>query len=107
MVKKVQYSFNFDFNIKLLEKFYKNSVPNAYKEIETWMKKHHVEHRQGSGYNTINKITEFQLVELITNLNKEKSWVFKCLKVFDYYEIGRRKEAKQLLETITNPIEIS
>jgi hypothetical protein len=36
------------------------------------MTKHSIEHRQGSGYNTINKLTEFQLANMITTLNKEK-----------------------------------
>ncbi|GHU32932.1 hypothetical protein FACS1894166_07300 [Bacilli bacterium] len=72
MAKKVQYSFNFDLNIKLLKKYYDGSTSNAYKQIKSWMAKHDVEHRQGSGYNTKSKITEFQLSNLITHLDADQ-----------------------------------
>lgn len=58
MPKRVQYSFNFDLNQKLLGIYYDGSASGAYKEIKIWMKKHDVEHRQGSGYNTTTKITQ-------------------------------------------------
>lgn len=97
MAKKVQYSFNFDLNQKKLEIYYSGSPQNAYKEIKTWMTKHNIEHRQGSGYNTIDKITEFQLSNLITDLDKDMPWLFKCRSAFDYYEIGKRKEAHLMI----------
>jgi hypothetical protein len=36
---------------------------------------------------------------MITTLNKEKPWIFKCQSVFDYYEIGQRKIAGELIVT--------
>jgi virulence-associated protein VapD len=73
----------FDLKQKMLDKYYPKANSNAYKEIEIEMFKLDFIHRQGSGYESINKLINDDFINIIRELNDTLPWLLKCSSKFD------------------------
>ena len=92
-------SLNFDLDTKKLQELYpNNSYTQAYDDIKRFLTKNGFEHRQGSGYISKEIMKASQIVNIIEELNNQHSWIKDCCKTLDYYDVGERFNALELLE---------
>ena len=95
----MQKSLNFDLDTNKLKELYPNkSYTQAYKDIKDFLLKNGFEHRQGSGYISKEDMSELKVVSIIKDLNKNNSWLEKCCKTLDYYDVGKQYNGLDILE---------
>lgn len=71
----------FDLDTNLLKKYYPTSHwENAYHDIERFMKSNGFKDRQGSVYESIDKISFAKVDRLIENLIKKHPWINVCMR---------------------------
>ena len=71
----------FDLDTNLLSKYYPNSNwRNAYRDIEKFMNTNDFKSRQGSVYESTNKISYAKVDKLIDNLIKKYPWLNVCMR---------------------------
>ncbi|MGN0308380.1 MAG: VapD family protein [Lachnospiraceae bacterium] len=88
---------NFDLNIEALRENYSVTNPKgAYREIRSFLEKNGFFHRQGSGYCSKDKITDAELVKVMTEMFKTFPWLENCTKKIDATDIGRIYDIKEL-----------
>lgn len=74
-------SIAFDLDTKALQKYYtKGNWHNAYNDIRMFMEKNNFKHIQGSVYDSITKMTNYELEILLDNLCNKFDWFPKCVK---------------------------
>ena len=77
-------SLNFDLDTKALKiKYPGNSYENAYYDIRMFLKNNGFEHRQGSGYVSVNKMEPPEIEELLERMLKVFPWLEGCVNRFD------------------------
>lgn len=90
MAKRKHYkSIEFDLDTKKLQEFYKD-YRTAYKDIRGFMNKHGYSHRQGSVYNSKDKLLETDILVLVDALKDFFPWASTCIKAFDVANIGQQ-----------------
>lgn len=90
--------FTFDLDTKALRKYYPNkNWRNAYNDIRAFMKKENFIHRQGSCYNSINKLQINQVVTISKRLTKTFPWLKKCVNKFDVTDIGEQHDLSHII----------
>ena len=91
-------AINFDLNIVALRENYSVTNPKgAYREIRSFFEKNGFFHRQGSGYCSKDKITDAELVKVMTEMFKTFPWLEVCTKKIDATDIGQIYDIKELL----------
>lgn len=91
-------AINFDLNIEALRDNYSVTNPKgAYREIRSFFEKNGFFHRQGSGYCSEEKITDYELFELMEKMFKTFPWLGNCTKRIDATDIGKIYDIKELL----------
>lgn len=74
-----RYAINFDLSVEKIREYYNAEYPQrAYHAIAHYMERHGFEHRQYSGYVSINPISRTELVRLARDIHIELPWLFYC-----------------------------
>ena len=84
-------AINFDLDTKALRQYYRNdeSYRIAYKEILKFMESNGFEHRQGSGYVSLETMTSEEVVNIALKMKTELPWIKRCINKFDMTDVGR------------------
>lgn len=87
--KRSRRAVNFDLVGELLQKYYPKSNPKqAYFDIERFMTKHNFEHRQWSGYCSVEKLTRPEFISVLEDMIRQMPWLAYCVRRFDVTDIG-------------------
>lgn len=87
--RKYQKSIEFDLDTNGLREYYANYT-QAYDDIGRFMRRHGFEHRQGSVYNSMQKILETDIIDLVEDLKNTFPWAETCIKALDVTNISRQ-----------------
>lgn len=90
-------AINFDIDTKEYEKVTGKPASTAYEKIKKYMLKNGFEHRQGSGYISINSLTDSQIVSLVLKMTNELDWLDRCVEQIDVTNIGKRHSVKDII----------
>lgn len=74
---------NFDLDTEALKKYYpKSDWHNAYYDIRSFFEKNGFEHIQGSGYHSVEPMSEAKAMTVIYKMTKEfSSWLNYCVNI--------------------------
>ncbi|MDR2559916.1 MAG: hypothetical protein LBC86_10325 [Oscillospiraceae bacterium] len=105
-VKKIKKAINFDLDDNALKRAYpKKSYKQAWSDIKKFMLANGFEHRQYSGYRSIEPMTQAKVFTLIKNIKKTLPWLTKVdvIKEIDVTDIGEVYSVKHLfIENVTS-----
>ncbi len=87
--RKYQKSIEFDLDTNGLREYYA-SYTQAYDDIGRFMRRHGFEHRQGSVYNSMQKILETDIIDLAEDLRNTFPWAETCIKALDVTNVSRQ-----------------
>lgn len=83
-------AINFNLDTNALKLYYPGKEYNkAYYDIRRFMEQNGFSHRQGSGYRSIEQLSDFAVNDLVEELFKEFDWLFKCTKRLDATNIEK------------------
>lgn len=81
---------NFDLDTKALQMYYpKSDWHNAYSDVRIFLEKEGFEHRQGSGYVSINSMNYMDVQAILQDLNAQMPWLAHCINRIDTTNVGR------------------
>ena len=83
-------AINYDIDTKKYEKYTKKHSPTAYLQLRKFLKSNGFEHRQGSGYVSIENITNSDVIMLIRNMTLKFDWLAYCVEHIDVTNIGKQ-----------------
>lgn len=98
---------NFDLDTEALQKYYpKGGWHNAYYDVRAYFEKNGFEHIQGSGYHSIEAMSEAKAMSVIYKMTKEFPWLNYCVSICtisdvpELYDISHvfMREAQRLRE---------
>lgn len=90
MANTTRKALNFDLDTKALEIFYPgNTYHQAYYDIRQFLESVGFQHRQGSGYISIDPIDFYEISLLINEMSEKFPWLKRCTKVVDTTAIGK------------------
>ena len=90
---------NFDLYTHALRRYYNyESYTRAYYEISKFMKEHGFEHRQGSGYFSIEEMTDSEIFAVMSELKDKCPFVKSCTKVIDVTDIGVQHDLTEFVK---------
>lgn len=79
----------FDLGTNELKKAYPgNNYRNAYSDIKKFMVRHGFKHRQYSGYDSVEPMSNTKVTLILKELSEEFPWLKKCVKQIDTTDIG-------------------
>lgn len=82
MDDKLRKGINFDLDTKKLKQNYtKSDWHNAYYELRTYFEKEGFRHIQGSGYHSVNPMSEAEAMAIIHKLTKKFPWLNECVNI--------------------------
>lgn len=98
---------NFDLDTKILEQEYsKKDYHKAYEDIKKFMLSNGFEHRQGSGYISLNSLSKYDIAIFTADISEKFDWLAKSVKKFDVTNVGKTydlinqlKEAQMIKNT--------
>ncbi len=82
-------AINFDLSTNELKKHFKDTA-KAYNQIKDFMLQNGFEHRQYSGYASIESMEDFDITVLAETLNNKFTWLKDCIQEFDVTDIGEQ-----------------
>lgn len=95
MIKSLK-AINFDLDSKALQKIYQSDNPfiylKAYKQINKFFTDNGFVHRQWSGYISKGKLFDYEIINLIDDMNTTFPWLRKCVKKFYVTDIGEQHD---------------
>lgn len=92
-------ALNFDLDTEKLKEAYSvKKYTKAYGEIRKFLKANGFNHRQGSGYNSKEKITTPQLMDILENLFEKYPKIKACVKKLDATNVGTDYDMLSMLE---------
>ncbi len=98
MAGKQYKAFNFDLSVRALQENYPGTnYRQAYQDIRQFLEDNGFEHRQGSGYRSINEMSDIEVTLLVVRLGRSFPWLGKCVKHFDVTNIGSNYDLCDLL----------
>lgn len=87
---QVYRAINFDLCIDDLKRKYSRSNPKyAYTEIKNYMESHGFEHRQYSGYKSMEPMSDIEVTLFFDKLFQRFGWLPQCAAKIDVTEIGK------------------
>lgn len=90
MANTTRKALNFDLDTKALEIFYPGKTYHqAYYDIRQFLESSGFQHRQGSGYISIDPIDFYEISLLINEMSEKFPWLKRCTKVVDTTAIGK------------------
>lgn len=99
---KVRKAIHFDLSTKSLEKYFKDTR-EPYSLIKEFMLENGFEHRQYSGYASIEPMDEYDISNLTRKLSKNFTWLSSCVQKFYVTDIGEQYSLIHILKEDTNP----
>ena len=90
-------SIDFDLDTKELGKFY-DDYRKAYKDVRKFMAGQGFSHRQGSVYNSTEKLLETDILVLMDHMKEALPWVTSCVKAIDVTNISQQHSLMPLLQ---------
>lgn len=96
MERSKRKAINFDLDTKVMKE--QGLYPKGYKLLKNSFKELGFTHRQGSGYTSIDKITNDQVYTLIENIVSENPWLADCVKKIDVTDIGRQHDLTDMVK---------
>lgn len=92
-------AINFDLDTKALQQYYPSSNwRKAYEDINKFFLSNGFEHRQGSGYVSINPTDKYSTLKFVERLSITLSWLSKCVKHFDVTDIGEQFDMLDIIK---------
>lgn len=95
MDSKQRKGIHFDLDTKALRKYYpKGDWHKSYYDMRIYFGKNQFEHIQGSGYHSVNPMSEAEAMRVIYSMSKEFPWLNSCVNVCtisdvpEMYDIG-------------------
>ena len=80
---------NFDLNDNLLKQYYTSkSYKNAWRDIKMYLINNQFEHRQYSGYVSINEIDVVEVGNIIGKMSRKWTWLSKSVMQFDVTNVS-------------------
>ena len=83
---------NFDLVVSALKLHYTPTTgrhyTKAYQDIRNYMGSNGFIHRQGSGYNSVNQLSDLDVGDLVEGIREKLPWVKSCLSEIDITDIG-------------------
>ena len=103
---------NFDLNTQALKEYYpKGDWHNAYADVRDFFEANGFEHIQGSGYHSVEAMSEAKAMAVIYQMTKEFPWLNYCVNVctisdvpelFRMYLPEKRNGWKRKMHDLTN-----
>ncbi len=98
MNDKTTKAVNFDLDTKALKIYYPGKhYRQAYRDIRKFMLDNGFTHRQWSGYNSKDKLSNLDVQRFATKLSKSFPWLKKCVNRFDVTDIGEQHDLTYIL----------
>ena len=96
----------FDLRIRDLERYYSEKAPKgAYQRIKKFMRDHNFEHAQYSGYHSMRKMTDLEVVDLVEIMRDALPWLGKSANHFEVTNIGANSDLMYVLaDEIEDPL---
>ena len=95
-------AINFDLYTNELKKHFSNTA-EAYNQIKAFMLANGFEHRQYSGYASVESISDRQINLLTRRLARKFTWLSSCVQKFDVTDIGEQYSLIHIFKEDTNP----
>ena len=86
----------FDLDTNKLQDYY-DDYTRAYKDIRRFMEQNGFTHRQGSVYNSVNKMNDTGVMLLCYKLKDAFEWSVDCIKALDVANIGHQHSLMDIL----------
>lgn len=83
-------AINFDLDTKKMKEL--SVYPDGYTQLKRSFKTLGFEHRQGSGYVSLQKIDSDQVNEVMIEIVTKNPWLADCVKKIDVTDIGRQHD---------------
>ena len=96
-------AINFDLSTEALKRHFGENTALAYNSIKQFMLANGFEHRQYSGYASIEPMDEYDISNLTRKLAKKFTWLSGCVQKFDVTDIGEQYSLIHILKEDTNP----
>lgn len=96
--KSVRKAIYFDLDTNSLLSIFPKGTRKPYSEIKKFMIKKGFNHRQYSGYDSIDAMSHAQVVKIIKDLSRELPWLSKCLKKLDVTDIGKEYDLLMIVK---------
>lgn len=107
MERRQHKALNFDLNTNALKRHYPSPhYRQAYRDISRFLQANGVEHRQWSGYRSMQAMSDAEITLLVTRLNARFPWLSKCINRFDVTNIGRNYDLSALFTDASRVPEI-
>lgn len=107
MERKQYKAINFDLDTHKLKIFYSSSrYQGAYDKIRRFLEKRGFVHRQWSGYQSINKMSDAEITFIITEMGKHFPWLAQCVNRIDITNIGRNYDLTAALTPETDDLDL-
>ena len=104
-------AINFDLDDKALQIAYpKLSYKHAWDDIKKFLLDNGFEHRQNSGYTSVNPMNEMEVSALVDKMKSALAWLTKpdVIQEIDVTDIGERLSLKHLFkEDLNNELDVS
>lgn len=100
MARERRKAINFDLDTSKMRDM--ELYPYGYRRLERSFQKLGFEHRQGSGYVSVYKISESSVYGMLEQLVTENPWLIRCAKRIDVTDIGRQHDLTALLQGFVN-----
>lgn len=105
VTKKYTRTFNFDLSIKALKRHYPSrNFLKAYSDIKKFLLKHNFEHRQWSGYKSLEPLSDREVYNIVYDMTTTFPWLKHCVNRFDVANIG---DIYDLAQPIKNVLEFN
>lgn len=89
MSDKCYKALNFDLDTNSLKRYYPGSnYRQAYRDIKKFLIQNGFEHRQWSGYKSIEPLSDYDVMRITKTAKKHFSWLSKCVNRFDFTDVG-------------------
>lgn len=97
MERRQHKALNFDLDTNALKQYYPSPhYRQAYRDISRFLQTNGFEHRQWSGYRSLQAMSDAEITLLVTRLNARFPWLSKCINRFDVTNIGRNYDLSAL-----------
>lgn len=87
--RKYYKEITFDLDTTKLQDYY-DDYTKAYRDIRRFMEQNGFTHRQGSVYNSVEKLSELKITALCYKLKDTFKWSADCIKALDVANIGHQ-----------------
>lgn len=98
MERRQYKALNFDLDTNALKKYYPNRhYRQAYRDIHSFLIRNGFEHRQWSGYKTVQPMSDTAVTLVVAELGRKYVWLGKCVNHFDVTNVGQNYDLTAML----------